>query len=184
MSMSAYEVTIPTMLRGLGVLDHYLDEASKLTASHDKSITDVLGARLAPDMLNFAEQINIACSKAERHAAALCQLDRPATFPVEPTLEALRTRLRETQRFLESLPQADFSGAETRIYWLSEPLVDGWLCASDYVLQLGCARLPISCCDGACDFASSGILHWQTRLSWSVEHESQWVRLGACLSSH
>jgi branched-chain amino acid transport system ATP-binding protein len=31
MSMSAYEVTIPTMLRGLGVLDHYLDEASKLT---------------------------------------------------------------------------------------------------------------------------------------------------------
>ena len=68
MSMSAYEVTIPTMLRGLGVLDHYLDEASKLTTSHDKSITDVLGARLAPDMLNFAEQINIACSKAERHA--------------------------------------------------------------------------------------------------------------------
>ncbi|HEY1865180.1 MAG TPA: DUF1993 domain-containing protein [Roseiarcus sp.] len=136
MSMSAYEVTIPTMLRGLGVLDHYLDEASKLTASHDKSITDVLGARLAPDMLNFAEHINIACSKAERHAAALCQLDRSPTFPVEPTLEALRTRLRETQRFLESLPQADFSGSETRIYWLSEPLVDGWLCASDYVLQL------------------------------------------------
>ena len=79
MSMSAYEVTIPTMLRGLGVLDHYLDEASKLTVPHNKSITDVLGARLAPDMLNFAEQINIACSKAERHAAALCQLDRSAT---------------------------------------------------------------------------------------------------------
>jgi hypothetical protein len=33
MSLSAYEVTIPTMLRGLGVLDHYLDEASKLTMS-------------------------------------------------------------------------------------------------------------------------------------------------------
>ena len=43
----------------------------------------------------------------------------------------------------------------------------------------GCARLPISYCDGACDFASSGILHWQTRLSWSVEHESQRVRLDA-----
>jgi hypothetical protein len=51
-------------------------------------------------------------------------------------LEALRTRLLETQRFLQSLPQADFSGAETRIHWLSEPLVDGWLCANDYVLQL------------------------------------------------
>ena len=136
MSMSAYEVTIPTMLRGLGVLDHYLDEASKLTASHGKSITDVSGARFGSGHAKLAEQINNACSKAERHAAALCQLDRPATFPVEPTLEALRTRLRETQRFLESLPQADFSGAETRIYWLSEPLVGGWLCASDYVLQL------------------------------------------------
>src|SRR5215468_104683 len=99
MSLSAYEVTIPTMLRGLDVLDHYLDEASKLPASHDKSITDVLGARLAPDMLNFAEQINIACSKAKRHAAVLCQLRRPATRAVEPTVEPLRTRLRETQRF-------------------------------------------------------------------------------------
>jgi hypothetical protein len=36
----------------MGVFDHYWDEASKLAASHGKSITDVLGARLAPDMLN------------------------------------------------------------------------------------------------------------------------------------
>ena len=136
MSMSAYEVTIPTMLRGLGVLDHYLDEASKLTTSHDKSITDVLDARLAPDMLNFAEQIYIACSKAERHATALGQLERPTTFQAEATLEAVRTRLRETQRFLQSLTQADLSGVETRIYWLSEPLVDGWRCANDCVLHL------------------------------------------------
>jgi hypothetical protein len=38
--------------------------------------------------------------------------------------------------FCRAWPQAGFSGAETRIHWLSEPLVDGWVCANDYVLQL------------------------------------------------
>jgi uncharacterized protein len=52
------------------------------------------------------------------------------------TLDALRGRLRETQTFLKKLPVNGFSNAGNRTYYLSEPLIDGWLCASDYILDL------------------------------------------------
>jgi hypothetical protein len=40
--------------------------------------------------------------KAQCHAAALCDLDRPKSSPVQPSLDSLRGRLRDTQEFLES----------------------------------------------------------------------------------
>jgi uncharacterized protein len=136
MTFTAYEATIPVMLRGLRSFDRYLDEASNLATVQNKPISEVLNGRLAPDMLTFAEQIDIGCSKAQRHAAALCDLDRPKSSPVQPSLDALRGRVRDTQQFLEKLPVDALSNAETRSYWLSEPLVEGWLFAGDYIFQL------------------------------------------------
>jgi hypothetical protein len=136
MTFSAYEVTIPVMLRGIRTFDHYLDEASNLATVQKRPISELMGARLAPNMLSFAEQIDVGCGKAHRHAAALCDLDRPKSIPVQSSLDALRGRVRVTQQFLEELPVAAFSSAETHSYWLSEPLVEGWLCASDYIFQL------------------------------------------------
>jgi hypothetical protein len=136
MAFSAYEVTIPVMLHGLRTFEHYLDEASNIAIVRNEPISEVLSARLAPDMLSFAGQVDIGCSKAQRHAAALCDLDRPKSPPVEPSLDALRGRVRDTRQFLDELPVSAFSNAATHSYWLSEPLAEGWLCANDYIFQL------------------------------------------------
>ena len=70
MSLNAYEATIPVMDRGLNLLDNYVDEAARVAEAQGRPVEEILNARLAPDMLSFAEQITILCRKAERHAAA------------------------------------------------------------------------------------------------------------------
>jgi uncharacterized protein len=135
MTYSAYDITIPVMLRGLRTFEHYLDEATKL-ASSQISLTEIVGARLAPDMLSFGEQVDVGCRKAQRHAASLCNRELPQFIPIEPSLDTLRARLDETKTFLEQLPLSALNAAEIRTYYLSEPLFHGWLCPSEYILHL------------------------------------------------
>ena len=135
MSFSAYEVTIPVMTRGLGILDDYLDEAVKLSEAQSLSMEEILSARLAPGMLSFAGQIGVAAGKAERHGAMLSQLEAPKRDATAPTVEALRTRLREAIAYLEALPEADILGAQARTYELSTSLIRGWFGGDDYILE-------------------------------------------------
>src|SRR5258708_6542696 len=71
MSFSVFEIVIPGMLHGLNVLDDYVGHAASFSQSTGLSPTDILGARLAPDMLSFAEQIGVLCNKVEAHVAKL-----------------------------------------------------------------------------------------------------------------
>ncbi len=136
MSLSAYEVTLPVMDRGLSLLDNYVDEAARLAETQGRPVDEILNARLAPDMLTFAEQIAILCRKAERHAAALGKQDRPDTPAADPTIEGLKARIRTARAFVQAVPEADVLGAEARAYELSEPLIRGWLGGNDYILSL------------------------------------------------
>jgi hypothetical protein len=136
MSLTAFEITVPVMTRGLSILRDYVDAASTLAAERGLAPDAVLGARLAPDMLSFAEQISIICNKVERYTAVLAGVDRPAPGALADTYEALKGRLRETIGRLEALTPEAFVGAETRTYELSDPLIRGWFGGGDYILQL------------------------------------------------
>jgi hypothetical protein len=59
MSLSVYDVVVPTMVHGLNVLDSFLDHAQTLERSKQMSPGAVLEARLAPDMLTFGEQFGV-----------------------------------------------------------------------------------------------------------------------------
>jgi hypothetical protein len=136
MSLNAYQVTFPVMDRGLNILDNYVDEAARLAEAQGRPVEEILTARLAPDMLSFAEQITVLCRKAERHAATLGKQDRPDTPAGDPTIEGLKARIRTARAFVQAVPEADVLGAEARPYQLSEPLIRGWLGGSDYILGL------------------------------------------------
>jgi hypothetical protein len=136
MSLNAYEVTVPVMDRGLNILDNYVDEAVRLAEAQGRPVDEILSARLAPDMLSFAEQITVLCRKAERHAATLGKRERPDTPAGDPTVEGLKAQIRAARAFVRSMPEADVLGAEARAYELSEPLIRGWLSGNDYILSL------------------------------------------------
>jgi hypothetical protein len=136
MSLSACDVTLPVMDRGLNLLDNYVDEAARLAEAQGRPVDEILGARLAPDRLTFAEQITILCRKAERHAAALGNQDRPDTPAADPTIEGLKARIRAARAFVQAAPETDVLGAEARAYELSDPPIRGWLGGADHILGL------------------------------------------------
>jgi hypothetical protein len=73
-----------------------------------------LGARLAPDMLPFLKQIQIACDTAKFGAARLAGEQAPKFEDSETTLAELRERIRKTIDYLQSLPAARIDGSEAR----------------------------------------------------------------------
>ena len=136
MSLSAYDVSIPVMSRGIGILQDYVDHAVRLGETAEGGVDGVLEARLAPDMLNFADQIRVACTKAERHGAKLAGIHPPAPAQAPTTAPALKARAAQAILFLESLPEESVRGAEARTFELSDPLVRGWFGGDDYLLEL------------------------------------------------
>jgi hypothetical protein len=66
MSLSIYEIIVPPMVRGLGVMDDYISHAERLTATKQVPVTEILDARLAPDMLSFDEQIWSCATRSTR----------------------------------------------------------------------------------------------------------------------
>ena len=57
MSLSLHTATIPGFLRMLANMEHLIGKAEAWCEQHGRGEEDVCGARLAPDMLDFAYQV-------------------------------------------------------------------------------------------------------------------------------
>ena len=114
MSISAYDLSIPTFQRGFAVLSKLLDKAEAL-ADEKKFKPEVLvNARLAPDMLSLAGQIQRLSDTAKGAAARLTGTEAPSFPDEEVTLADLRARIEKTTTYLASLPESAYAGAEER----------------------------------------------------------------------
>ena len=74
----------------------------------------LLQFRLFPDMLPFVRQIQIATDFAKGCGARLAGVAVPPYEDSEQSFAELKARIVKTIAFLESLPQADIDGSETR----------------------------------------------------------------------
>ena len=136
MPLSTYEIVVPPMIHGLGVMDDYIGHAEKLAEARQLPVENVLNARLAPDMLSLEEQIQAVCNKVEAHVAKLTRTERPAVVEVASTAAALRARIADTVRYLNGFTEEQLSGAETHTYELTPPIVRGWFGGTDYITLL------------------------------------------------
>jgi hypothetical protein len=136
MPLSIYDIVVPPMIHGLGVMDDYIGHAERLSAAKQVSVEEILDARLAPDMLTFEEQILAICNKVEAHVAKLTRTERPAVVKVESTAATLRERVASTVRYLNGISEDALAGAETHTYELTPPIVRGWFGGVDYITLL------------------------------------------------
>ena len=136
MPLSIFEIVVPPMIHGLGVMDDYVAHAEKLAEARQLPVEDVLNARLAPDMLSFEEQMQALCNKVEAHVAKLTRTERPAVVKVASTADALRARIADTVRYLNGVTEEQLAGAETHTYELTPPIVRGWFGGIDYITLL------------------------------------------------
>src|SRR5215472_3453904 len=125
-SFSVYDITVPIMVHGLNVMDNYLDHAQALEWIKGFGPGRILGERLAPDMLTFAEQFSVSCNKIDAHMAKLMQRDPPAPRNTPMMYPSLNGRLLETRGFLQNLQPDEIARAQSHTYELSPPIVRGW----------------------------------------------------------
>ncbi len=112
--MSFYDATVPAYLQILGSLSGLLDKAEAYCRTKNIQPDVILSARLYPDMLAFARQIQLACDFAAKGCARLTGSAVPSTPDTEKTFDELRARIAKTTDYVKSFKPAQFEGAEAR----------------------------------------------------------------------
>ncbi|MDG0852567.1 DUF1993 domain-containing protein [Roseateles puraquae] len=112
--ISMHDASAPVFAKMLGNMLSWL-EAAKAHAEAKKFSTDVyLTLRLAPDMLPFTKQIQIASDAAKGCIARLSGQEPPKFEDNEATLDELIERIRKTRDYVLSVPAAAVNGSEGR----------------------------------------------------------------------
>jgi len=102
-SISLYDISIPTYRRGLQNLSSFLDKAETHAVAEGASLSSYTEARLAPDMHPFTRQVQIACDTAKGGAARLAGVEAPSMPDTETTFPELKARIAKTIAFLETI---------------------------------------------------------------------------------
>src|SRR3954464_3288582 len=110
MALSMHSASVPIFVRMLGNLVAWLDKAEAHATAKKFEPSVYLGARLAPDMLPFLTQIQIACDAAKFCIARLAGVEAPPFADDEKTFDDLRQRVKKTIDYLQSVPAAQING--------------------------------------------------------------------------
>lgn len=114
MSISMHSASVPIFVRMLGNINVWLDKAEAHAAAKKFEPSVYLAARLAPDMLPFTRQIQIASDSAKFGIARLAGIEAPKFEDNEASFADLRERIRKTIEFIESVPAAQIDGTEEK----------------------------------------------------------------------
>ncbi len=114
MSISLYDVTHTTAVRGLANLDALLEKAEANAGLRKIDPAVLLASRLAPDMFPLLRQVQIACDFAKGPIARLAGIDNPKFEDVETDIAGLKARIAKTLAFVNAVPASALDGAETR----------------------------------------------------------------------
>jgi hypothetical protein len=114
MAMTMHAASAPIFVTMLGNLLRWLDKAEQHAASRKFDSANYLGLRLAPDMLPFTKQIQIASDSAKGAMARLAGQDVPSWPDTEATVDELRARVRKTIDYVQSFEPAQIDGSEGR----------------------------------------------------------------------
>ena len=114
MSISMYSASVPIFVRMLSNLLVWFDDAEAHADAKKFEPGVLLSARLAPDMLPFTKQIQIACDAAKFGVARLASVEAPKFDDSETNFSQLRERVRKTIDYVQSVPAAQIDGTEER----------------------------------------------------------------------
>ncbi len=114
MTLSMYNASVPVFVRMLGNLSAILDKATAHAEQRKIDPAVLLNARLFPDMLPLAKQIQIAADFAKGTSARLAGLEVPKYEDNEASFADFEARIRKTLAFVQSFDVAQIDGSEER----------------------------------------------------------------------
>jgi uncharacterized protein len=137
MSLTMYRASIPVFIRGLEVCSDLLKKGAAFADEKGLSHADVLNARLAPDMLPLAAQIQRASDTAKLSAARLADAEAPKFEDNEDSFDALQERIAKTIAFLKSIDKSALAGCDARTVTLKFPDFTPSFSGTDYLFAFG-----------------------------------------------
>lgn len=135
MSISIHDLTVPALTRGLSILSTYLDKAEADAEARNIKPAAILDARLYPDMLSFASQVQRVSDTAKASVARLAAVEAPAFEDTETSFAELKERVAKTIAYIESVPASAFEGAGERSIELRFGKLTKTLSGRDYVTK-------------------------------------------------
>ena len=114
MSITMHSASVPIFVRMLANVNDWLGKAETHASAKKFDSSVYLSARLAPDMLTFTKQIQIACDTAKFCVARLAGVESPKFEDNETTITELRERIDATIAYVKSVPAAQIDGSEEK----------------------------------------------------------------------
>jgi hypothetical protein len=114
MKISMYAMSRDVFKRALTQLQYVMEKAVANAKTRNFETSVLVGARLAPDMLPFARQVQLTSDFAKNSMARLAGIDPPKFEDTETTMDELFARIKKTIDFIDSVPAASLEGSETR----------------------------------------------------------------------
>jgi uncharacterized protein len=114
MAISMHSASAPIFVKLLGNLLGVLDKAEAHAAARKFDPANYLGLRLAPDMLPFTRQVQIASDAAKGAMARLAGVDVPKWEDNEASFADLRARIQKTIDYVKGFAPAQIDGSEQR----------------------------------------------------------------------
>jgi uncharacterized protein len=108
MPISMYQASVPSLLRAFEALSAILKKGEE----HGGDA--LVQARLAPDMLTLAGQVQRASDTAKGCVARLAGIDNPSFPDEEKTLADLHERIQKTVAFLQGVKPEQIDGTELK----------------------------------------------------------------------
>ena len=114
MSLTMHNSSVPALVRIFSNMLIVLDKAQAHADARKFDSANYLGLRLAPDMLPFTKQVQIATDVAKGCVARLAGTESPKWDDNEATLADLRARVSKTIDYVQSVPAEQINGSEAR----------------------------------------------------------------------
>jgi hypothetical protein len=114
MTISMSSASLPVFKAMLGNLSHILDKGQAHAEARKFDPVALLQYRLAPDMLPFTRQIQIACDAAKNGVARISGVEAPRFEDNEATFPELKARIQKTLDYLETVPGESMDGTEDK----------------------------------------------------------------------
>jgi uncharacterized protein len=140
LSVSLYDISIPTYRRGLQNLASFLDKAEAHAKAQGHDLTTYTEARLAPDMHPFTRQVQIASDAAKGGAARLAGIEAPKIEDVETTFPELKERIAKTVAFLDTISKEQVDARHAAVIELPLPGRTLTFTAPDFLMQFSLAN--------------------------------------------
>jgi hypothetical protein len=114
MPLSMHSASAPIFLRTLNNMLAWLDKAEHHAKEKGFDPDNYLGLRLAPDMLPFVRQIQIATDASKNCLARLAEVEPPKWADDEATFDELRPRIQKAIDYAGSMSAEQVDGSESR----------------------------------------------------------------------